>query len=222
MQKQTVGVLGLGIFGRTIARELSQYGCDVIAIDGEEKYVDAVSDVVTYAAIGDFTDMELLRSVGIANCDIVVVATGTNLESSVLAVMHAKRLGVKQIIAKARSITFEEVLYEVGVDAVVAPERDSGLRLASKILRNNIDEVLRLDDDTSIIEFETPPRWIGKTLAELDVRRKYDLNLLGMREERGEKLIPIAPQKPLEPDVVLVAMAATHTFERFDYLGHFN
>lgn len=222
MQKQTVGVLGLGIFGRTIAKELSQYGCDVIAIDGDEKNVDAVSDVVTYAAIGDFTDVELLRNVGIANCDIVVVATGTNLESSVLAVMHTKRLGVKQIIAKARSLTFEEVLYEVGVDAVVAPERDSGLRLASKILRNNIDEVLRLDDDTSIIEFETPPRWIGKTLAELDVRRKYDLNLLGMREERGEKLIPIAPQKPLESDVVLVAMAANHTFERFDYLGHFN
>lgn len=222
MQKQTVGVLGLGIFGQTIAIELSKYGCDVIAIDGDEKNVDKVSDVVTSASIGDFTDMDLLRSVGLANCDIVVVGTGTNLESSVLAVMHAKRLGVKQIIAKARSLTFEEVLYEVGVDAVVAPERDSGLRLASKILRNHIDEVLRLDDETSIIEFETPARWIGKTLSELDVRRQYDLNLLGMREERGEKLTPIGVNTPLESDVILVAMAASHAFERFDYLGHLN
>ena len=222
MQKQTVGVLGLGIFGQTIAIELSKYGCDVIAIDGDEKNVNKVSDVVTSASIGDFTDMDLLRSVGLANCDIVVVGTGTNLESAVLAVMHAKRLGVKQIIAKARNLTFEEVLYEVGVDAVVAPERDSGLRLASKILRNHIDEVQRLDDETSIIEFETPARWIGKTLSELDVRRQYNLNLLGMREERGEKLTPIGVNTPLESDVILVAMAASHAFERFDYLGHLN
>ena len=221
MQNKTVAVLGLGVFGRTVARELSKYGCDVIAIDGLEANVDAVADVVTYSAIGDFTDLDLLKSVGLGNCDIVVVATGTNLESSVLAVMHSKKLGVPQIIAKARSMTYREVLYEVGVSAVVAPERDSGMLLASKILRNNIDEVLRLDDDTSIIEFETPIKWVGKSLIELDIRRKYDLNLLGMREERGEPLTPLVIDKPFEADTILVAMAASHVFERHDYLGHF-
>lgn len=221
MNNKTVGVLGLGVFGRTVARELSRYGCDVIAIDSDAANVDAVSDEVTYAAIGDFTDLDLLKSVGLGNCDIVVVATGTNLESSVLAVMHSKKLGIQQIIAKARSMTYEEVLYEVGVDAVVAPERDSGMRLASKILRNNIDEVLRLDDDTSIIEFETPDKWVGQTLISLDLRRKFDLNLLGMREERGEPLTPLEIDKPLVADTILVAMAASHVFEASDYLGHF-
>ncbi|MRJ48491.1 potassium channel family protein [Fundicoccus ignavus] len=221
MNNKTVGVLGLGVFGRTVARELSRYGCDVIAIDSDATNVDAVSDEVTYAAIGDFTDLDLLKSVGLGNCDIVVVATGTNLESSVLAVMHSKKLGIQQIIAKARSMTYEEVLYEVGVDAVVAPERDSGMRLASKILRNNIDEVLRLDDDTSIIEFETPDKWVGQTLISLDLRRKFDLNLLGMREERGEPLTPLEIDKPLMADTILVAMAASHVFEASDYLGHF-
>ena len=118
-------------------------------------------------------------------------------------------------------MTYEEVLYEVGVDAVVAPERDSGMRLASKILRNNIDEVLRLDDDTSIIEFETPDKWVGQTLISLDLRRKFDLNLLGMREERGEPLTPLEIDKPLMADTILVAMAASHVFEASDYLGHF-
>lgn len=222
MRNKTVAVLGLGVFGRTVARELSKYGCDVIAIDSHEPNVDAIADEVTYSAIGDFTDLDLLKSVGLGNCDIVVVATGTNLESSVLAVMHSKKLGVPQIIAKARSMTYEEVLYEVGVNAVVAPERDSGMRLASKILRNNIDEVLRLDDDTSIIEFDTPIKWVGKSLIELDIRRKFDLNLLGMREERGEPLTPLVIDKPLEADTILVAMAASHVFERHDYLGHFD
>lgn len=221
MNNKTVGVLGLGVFGRTVARELSRYGCDVIAIDSDAANVDAVSDEVTYAAIGDFTDLDLLKSVGLGNCDIVVVATGTNLESSVLAVMHSKKLGIQQIIAKARSMTYEEVLYEVGVDAVVAPERDSGMRLASKILRNNIDEVLRLDDDTSIIEFETPDKWVGQTLISLDLRRKFDLNLLGKREERGEPLTPLEIDKPLMADTILVAMAASRVFEASDYLGHF-
>lgn len=221
MNNKTVGVLGLGVFGRTVARELSRYGCDVIAINSDAANVDAVSDEVTYAAIGDFTDLDLLKSVGLGNCDIVVVATGTNLESSVLAVMHSKKLGIQQIIAKARSMTYEEVLYEVGVNAVVSPERDSGMRLASKILRNNIDEVLRLDDDASIIEFETPDKWVGQTLISLDLRRKFDLNLLGMREERGEPLTPLEIDKPLMADTILVAMAASHVFEASDYLGHF-
>lgn len=95
MNNKTVGVLGLGVFGRTVARELSRYGCDVIAIDSDAANVDAVSDEVTYAAIGDFTDLDLLKSVGLGNCDIVVIATGTNLESSVLAVMNSKKLGIQ-------------------------------------------------------------------------------------------------------------------------------
>lgn len=221
MKVNSVGVLGLGDFGRTVALELSKYGCDVVAIDTNEKKVQSISEEVAFAAIGDFTDVDLLRDVGIANCEIVVIATGTNLESSVLAIMQCKKLGIKQIIAKARSSTFEEVLYEVGVDAVISPERDSGIRLASKILRNKIDEVLRLDDNTSVVEFEIPQDWVGKNLIELDLRRKYDLNIVGMREERGETMTPVQPGDLLNDEILLVAIAASHIFEKYDYLEFF-
>lgn len=221
MKVNSVGVLGLGDFGRTVALELSKYGCDVVAIDTDEKKVQSISEEVAFAAIGDFTDVDLLRDVGIANCEIVVIATGTNLESSVLAIMQCKKLGIKQIIAKARSSTFEEVLYEVGVDAVISPERDSGIRLASKILRNKIDEVLRLDDNTSVVEFEIPQDWVGKNLIELDLRRKYDLNIVGMREERGETMTPVQPWDLLNDEILLVAIAASHIFEKYDYLEFF-
>lgn len=220
--KKIIGILGLGIFGRTITQELSKYDCEVIAIDNNPVNVQEIADNVTSAIVGDFTDIELMKSVGIPNCDIVIIATGTNLESAVLAVMQLKRLGIKQIIAKARSESFEDVLYEVGVDAVVAPERDSGFRLASKILRNHIDEVLRLDENTSIIEFDIPRDWIGKTVMELDLRRKYELNLIGTREDRGELLSSVQPTEPLEANLILVAIASSHVFEKYDYLGYFN
>lgn len=219
MKKKIVGVLGLGIFGERVATELSEYGCEVIAIDSDAKKVQAISERVTNATIGDFTDIDLLRNVGIGNCDVVVIATGTHLESAVLSVMHCKRLGVPQIVAKARSLVFEDVLYEVGVHAVVAPERDSGHRLASKILRNKIDEVLRLDDESSVIEFEVPDAWVGKSMMQLDLRRKYEINLIGKRAERGENLSMISIDEPLPADGILVGIANTHTFEKFDYLG---
>ena len=222
MKTKTIGILGLGVFGQTIIQEMSPYDCDIIAIDNDPVKVDAVAELAMSAVLGDFTDLDLLRSVGIQNCDILVIATGSNLESAVLAVMHGRKLGVPQIIAKARSMIFEEVLYEVGVSAVVAPERDSGMRLATKILRNQIDEVLRLDDDTSVVEFEIPNSWIGKNVTELDLRRRYDLNLIGTREDRGEKLNAINVNAPLYADTIIVAIANSHTFEKYDYLGHFN
>ncbi|MGX7091760.1 potassium channel family protein [Hutsoniella sourekii] len=219
MNTKIVGVLGLGIFGRTVAEELSRYGHEVIAIDFKSENVNQVANFVTSASVGDFTDIQLLEHVGIQNCDIVVIATGSNLESSVLAIMQCKKLKVPQIVAKARSPIFEEVMYEVGVTTVIAPERDSGFRLATKIMRNHIEEVLRLDDDTSVVEFSIPKEWVGKTLQELDLRRKYDINLVGIRQEKGEPMETLVVGEPLEADILIVAIATSHTFERYDYLN---
>lgn len=222
MKTKIVGVLGLGIFGRTVAKELGAFGCEVIVIDKNPENVQIVADHVTNPVIGDYTDIDLLRKTGIDNCDIAVVASGSNLESAVLAVMHCKKLGVKRIIAKARSTAFEEVLYEVGATTVVSPEHDSGFRLSSKILRNNIAEVLRLDDNISLIEFEIPKRWVGKDVREIDPRSKYDLNLIGMREERGEPLQTVPVDLSLPDNIVIVAIANSRKFERYDYLNELN
>ena len=222
MKTKIVGVLGLGVFGRTVAKELGSFGCEVIVVDKDPANVQLVADHVTNPVIGDYTDLDLLRKIGIDNCNIVVVASGSNLESAVLAVMHCKKLGVPRIITKARSTTFEEVLYEVGATQVVSPEHDSGFRLSSKILRNNIEEVLRLDDTISLIEFEVPKRWVGKDVREIDPRQKYDLNLIGMRQERGEPLQTIPVDAPFPDDIVIVAIANSRKFERYDYLNELN
>lgn len=222
-QHHTIAVLGLGIFGTTVARELSQYDCEVIAVDLNEHKIQGIADTVTKAAIGDITDYDFLKTIGVEYCDLAIVASGTHLESSVLAIMHCKKLGVPRIIAKARSHTYEEVLYEIGADMVIRPERDSGRRVASKILRNQIDEILHLDAETSIVEFTAPQDWIGKTVQELDLRRKYELNLIGTRSEKGAPLShSIGINQPIQADTILVAIAKSNVFEKFDYLGYFN
>lgn len=135
MKTQIIGVLGLGIFGQTIATELSTFGQDVIALDNNPKTIDSLADQVTKAAVGDITDIDFLRSTGIESCDTVIIATGELLESSALALLHCKKLGIKHIIAKAKNINFEEVLYGMGANLVITPERSTAKELASNILR---------------------------------------------------------------------------------------
>lgn len=223
MKTKIVGVLGLGIFGRTIARELSTFGYEVIAIDSKEEHIQDIADIVSKSAIGDITDLSLLKQIGIEQCDIVVIATGNNLESSVLALMHCKKLGVKHIIAKAKSETFEDVLYEIGADRVISPERETGKELASTIMRSRITDIYHLEDDIAVIEFTIPQEWVGKSVVELDVRKKFDLNLIGTRLDKTQTLstqIPI--NVPLKEGTIMVAVGNNRTFEKYDYLGYFN
>lgn len=219
MNQHIVGILGLGVFGQTIALELGKYGTEVIAIDQIEKNVNKIANHVTKAVVGDFTDETLLEDIGIPNCDIVIIATGDNLESSVLATMYCRRMGIETIIGKAKQAIYEEVLYEIGVDEVISPERESGYELASKILRNHIEEVFRLDDNLSLVEFIVPNPWIGRTVLELDLRKKYDINLIGMRTDRGEPIQAVDIDRPLPERMILVGVANAHIFERYDYLN---
>ncbi|MGT2933175.1 potassium uptake transporter gating subunit KtrA [Streptococcus catagoni] len=221
LKRKTVGVLGLGIFGRTVARQLSQFDQDVIAIDYRENHVNEIGDLVSKAAVGDMTDRDFLLAVGIDQCDTVVIATGNNLESSVLAIMHCKKLGVPIIIAKAKNKIHEEVLYGIGATNVISPERDSGKRVASNILKHHIESIIYLEHGISMINFRIPKTWEGKTLSELDVRQKYELNIIGTRQEKENSLNPnVNPFEPLPAETIIVAIANDHTFEKFDYLGY--
>ena len=156
MKTQIIGVLGLGIFGQTIATELSSFGQDVIALDNNATTIDYLADQVTKAAVGDITDIEFLRSAGIDTCDSVIIATGEHLESSALALLQCKKLGIKNIIAKAMNNNYEEVLYGMGANWVITPERSTAKELASNILRYNISNVFHLEDDVALIELKIP------------------------------------------------------------------
>lgn len=221
MSKKIIGVLGLGIFGKTVAEELCTFDQEVIALDYREDHVEAVANIVTRAAIGDITNYEFLESVGIEHCDTVVIATGNSLEASVLAVMHCKKLGVQNIIAKAKSGIFEDVLYNIGANRVIMPERASGKSLASHILRRHISNIIHVEDDISIIEFTIPQKWVGKSLIQLDLRNKYEINVVGLRMGNMEGLTTdFDPHKPLPADIHISAVTNSRTFERFDYLGY--
>lgn len=221
MTKKIFGVLGLGIFGRTIVKELSKFDQEVIALDRHENLVQDVADMATKAAVGDITDIEFLKAVGIAQCDVVVIATGNTLESSVLAIMHCKKLGVKTILAKAKNATYEEVLYGIGATKVITPERDSGKRVASNMLRHHIENIIHIENNIAMIEFSIPDSWVGKSLVQLDLRHKYDLNLIGIRKKSTSSIdTHINPNQPFEANTEVVAIANDNTFEKFDYLGY--
>lgn len=223
MERKIIGVLGLGVFGKTVAMELSKFEQDVIVIDSDQDNVQDVSDFVSKAAIGDFTDLEFLKHMGIADCDSVVIATGNSLESSVLAVMHCKKLGVSTVIAKAKNTIYEEVLYEIGADFVISPERESGRQVVSSLLRHKIADIIKLESDISIVEFKVPTSWVGKTVVELDVRKKYDLNIIGTRQTKTAPLqTDIGLKEPIKADTIIVAITNTDTFEKYDYLGYFD
>ena len=223
MKTKIIGVLGLGIFGQTVAQELSKFEQDVIAVDNRADNVQAVSDFVTKAIIGDITDIDFLKHIGIEDCDSVVIATGNSLESSVLAAMHCKKLGVPQVIAKARNSTYEEVLYEIGADLVISPERESGHYVASSLLRHRITDIFEIESGISVVEFKVPKSWVGKTVVQLDVRKKFELNLIGTRDSKNATLkTDFSLNHPLKEGTVIVAIANTNTFEKYYYLGYFD
>ena len=221
MKKKLVGVLGLGIFGRAVARQLSQFDQDVIAVDIKENIVNEFGNIVTKAVLGDITDKNFLLAVGLDHCETVVVATGNNLESSVLAILNCKKIGIPIIIAKAKNKIYEEVLYGIGATNVISPERDSGKHVASNILKHHIESIIYLENHVSIINFKIPESWVGKNLAELSIRQKYELNIIGTRLHKGGHLkLNVDPNTPLPPNIILVGIANDRTFEKFDYLGY--
>ena len=221
MKKKLVGVLGLGIFGRAVARQLSQFDQDVIAVDMKENIVNDFGNIVTKAVLGDITDKNFLLAVGLDHCETVVVATGNNLESSVLAILNCKKIGIPIIIAKAKNKIYEEVLYGIGATDVISPERDSGKKVASNILKHHIENIIYLENHVSVINFKIPESWVGKNLAELSIRQKYELNIIGTRLHKGGHLkLNVDPNTPLPPNIILVGIANDRTFEKFDYLGY--
>jgi len=170
--------------------------------------------------VGDITDEELLLSAGIDTCDTVVVATGENLESSVLAVMHCKSLGVPTVIAKVKSYTAKKVLEKIGADSVISPEYEMGRSLAQTILFNNSVDVFQLDKNVSIVEMKIPRSWAGKSLSHLDLRGQYNLNILGFRDYENAPLdVQFGPNDLLKPDTYIMAVINN---QYLDTLSKFN
>ena len=208
-------VLGLGIFGSTVAKTLSRYNCDVIAVDSDIKCVNRMADIVTQAMQCDITDIDQLR----ADCDVAIVSMGNHLEESVMGIINLKELGIPYIVAKAKNKRYMQIFLELGANKVVRPEKEMGEQVAKSVLGKNIIDIVDLDSEYSIVEIPTPKQWVGKSLIELDLRRKYGINVVGIRGYLEEHLnvCPDAEYR-IEAQDHLVVISDCNTLDRFDFL----
>lgn len=203
--KKSYAVFGLGRYGLAVARELVAGGADVLAIDSSEAIVNSLSAEIPLCKCADVTDPDVLRQLDIGNVDVVIVAIAGSLEATVMATMLCKELGVETVIAKCSNEMHQKILSRVGADQVVFPESESGSRLAKNLLSAGFVDLLELARDVSMVEIRVQPEWVGKNLLELNLRRKYGINVVAIRLN-GEVVINIDPEKPLSKEARLLVI----------------
>ena len=206
--KKTYAVFGLGRYGIAVAREFVTNGVEVIAVDSDEKTVNAAAKELPICKCADITDAEVIQQLGISNVDVVIIAMASNLEASVMAVTLCKEIGVKTVIAKCANEMHMKILTRVGADKVVFPENESGIRLAKNLLSSGFVDMVSLAKNVSMIELDVKPEWIGKNLIELNLRKKYSINVVAVR--KGDLVsVDVDPQELLKESDKLIVIANT-------------
>lgn len=178
-------VIGLGEFGFAVARSLSEKGAYVLAVDRNMERIEAVKKYVAEAIQFDATDPTLLKEHGVCEADVVIVAIGEAFEPVVLISMELLKEGVKRVISRASSKTQEEILERIGIEEIIHPERDEGIRMATSLLSSSISDFFKLSDEVGIFEIEAPDDMIGYTLAELKIKERYKLSLITIKRMHG-------------------------------------
>ena len=211
--KRSYAIFGLGRYGQAVALELAAGGAEVLAVDQNEGVVNALAGEFPLCKCADVTDRDVLSQLDIGSFDTVIIAMAESLESTVMAIMLCKEMGVETVIAKCGSEMHRRILLRVGADQVVFPESESGTRLAKNLLSAGFVDLLELGQDVSIVEINVRPEWVGKNLQELKLRRKYGINIVAIRQ--GEDLvIGIDPEKPLAKDATLLVIANPARLEK--------
>jgi trk system potassium uptake protein TrkA len=215
VKKKEFAVIGLGRFGGSVCRTLSEQGMEVLAIDINEDKVNEYASIASHAVVADSTDEAVLKSLGIRNFDHVIVAIGDNIQASILTTLILKELGVEKITVKATNDYHEKVLKKIGADQIVHPERDMGERIANNIISNNVLDYLELSDRHSIVEIVASERLDGHSLLELDIRAKYGINIVAIK--RGNDIIvsPLASEMIYKGDILIV-IGADVDIDRFE------
>ena len=201
-----VVVIGLGIFGFNIAKDLYENGMEVIAIDKDKEVVQKIKDFSTKAVLADGTDKELMESLGIQEDDIVIISFGENLAASTLITLHLKEMKVRNIIVKAPNEDHKRVLEKVGATEVIIPEREMADKVAKSIISPNILDYIPLSEDYTISEIVPPTSFMGKTIGELHLRTRHHIEVIAVRETLPERLtmVPRAEFVIKDSDVLVV------------------
>ncbi|MFH1645147.1 MAG: TrkA family potassium uptake protein [Candidatus Omnitrophota bacterium] len=192
-------VIGLGRFGSSVATTLSEKGCQVLAIDIDDAIVQDYSEITTHAVCVDATDAKALKAVGIETIDVAVVSVG-DIEASILITLILKEIGVKEVISKSRSQQQAKVLERIGVNRVVFPERDMGVRLANMLTSPKVSEHIDLSDECSIVEIQPPNEFVGQSLKKLNLRVEFGLNIVAIKNvnKDGDVTLNTIPEADYE------------------------
>nr|MDH3076799.1 Ktr system potassium transporter KtrC [Bacillus velezensis] len=207
--RKEFAVIGLGRFGGSICKALSEEGLEVMAMDIDEDKVNEYAKIASHAVIGDSTDESVLKNLGSRNFDHVIVAIGENIQASILTTLILKELGVNTITVKAQNDYHEKVLAKIGADHIVHPERDMAKRIAHNIVSNNVLDYLELSDEHSIVEIVANSRLAGNTLLDLDIRAKYGINIVAIKREKEVIVSPLATEMIQKEDILIVIGSLT-------------
>ncbi len=212
--KKKVAVLGLGRFGKSLARSLYDAGAEVMVVDRDPSILDSMNDTFSYGITADLSAEEAIRGLGLEEMDIVVVAMASDLAASVMSVMLAKELGVPLVMAKAYDDRMGKILTRIGADRIIFPEEETGIRTARKLLSENFLEFFEIDDDLCLLEMKPKTEWVGKTLIELNLREKYQMNVVAIRnpEDLGHTLVN--PKVPIAADSEMLVILERKALDR--------
>ncbi len=203
---QTYAVFGLGRFGYAVAKELVASGAEVLAVDADEAAVNAVKGEIPLCKCADVTDPEVLDRLGVAGIDVVIVAMANSFEAAVLTTTLCKELGVKTVVVKCANETHKKILTRVGADRVVFPESESGSRMAKNLVSSGFVDLMELSRGVSMIQLDVREEWIGKSILELNLRKKYAINVVAIRKG-GSVDVNVRPDTVLDGDMNLIVIA---------------
>ena len=204
MEKKEFVILGLGRFGKSVAATLAESGCEVLVVDADENKINEIADKVTYAVKADATDADTLKTLGISNFDGAIIGMGEDLEASVMATILVKELGIPYVLAKAQSELHARILKKVGADMVVFPEKETGIRIANNLLRDNFFDAIELSPTFSMMDIEALDSWVGKSLRDLKLRTSLKVNVIGIRKKENLNINPAADDAIEKGDVLVI------------------
>ncbi len=207
-------IIGIGKFGESIATNLYKMGHDVLAVDIDEERVQHIANKVTHAVQADATEEGTLEALGVKHFDGAVVTIGESVQASILITLLCKELGIRHVLAKAQNELHAKVLYKIGADRVVFPERDMGLRVAHSLVSTSFLDYIELTPDYSIVELKAAKDWQGKSLKDLNVRAEYGINIMAIKQDDKVVVSPAADDV-IQREDVLVVIGKARDINRF-------
>lgn len=208
-------IVGCGRFGTSVAKTLYSLGHEVLAIDSDMDIVQEISDYVTQAVQADATDEVALKSLGIRNYDVAIISIASDIQSSIMATIIVKEMGSSFVVCKAQTELQAKVLYKIGADRVVFPERDMGVRLAHNLVSKNVLEFIELDPKYSIVEVVASEKWVGQTLQDLNFRAKFGINVVAIKRGSNVNISPVG-EDIIEPKDILVVIGEIKKLNRLE------